>query len=547
MTRDQSNRNPQSSMSLMGMHTSVDRKTVGHFNILEQLGHGGMGQVYRAQDTRLDRVVALKFLPPWYRGHPVFRARLTQEAKCASALNHPNIVTVHEFGHIEDVDFIVMEYVTGCTLGDLLRPDGLPVGQTLDYAVQIAEALSAAHGAGILHGDLKPANIMVTPDGRVKLLDFGLATALASQATGAGQEPASRFGTTGYMAPERREHRVSSTPRSEIFSFGLILHEMLGGQHAFGDNTTDKTADSVTTEEPQPLPSRVPTSLAAVVRRCLRRDPEGRFESVRDLLTTLKECSAAENSGVSIPVKRPVEPPSDHAQVQLVQGIVQRLNYKNVAKSRQALAELGQLLENLVSDVIREAITAAMKDFLLSVDDEGNGLPASYRELRTRAVDVLRASTGGDLRCCFEGETIEHLDLYGMNFGSCQLTGVSFKSSFLVGSKFQGANLIRASFAGAYVRNVDFAGAELSGADFTDADWFNCFNLTESQVDSIPADTMIECPPDLEGLYGYLKRHYGFPFESWAKADQEQLKAAWVEHLRPGGLRDLVTRRTTGQ
>jgi len=207
-----------------------------HYEITEKLGAGGMGVVYKARDRHLDRFVALKVLPPDRVSDPERKRRFAQEARAASALNHANIVIVHDIDEADDVHFIAMEYVEGKVLGDLIGHKGLPLGQALKYAVQIADALASAHAKGIIHRDLKPNNVMVTPDGIVKVLDFGLAK-LAEDPV-AETEPTQTLpmtqegqivGTVAYMSPEQAQGRKVDS-RSDVFAFGSVLYEMLVGE-----------------------------------------------------------------------------------------------------------------------------------------------------------------------------------------------------------------------------------------------------------------------------------------------------------------------------
>src|SRR5580658_10291640 len=219
----------------------VDR-IVLQYQILERLGAGGMGEVYKARDTRLNRFVAMKVLPEAMSADPERRRRFVHEAQAASALNHPNIVTIYDIVSDAGIQYMVMEFVNGKTLLELVPQGGLPAPQTIRYAIQMADALSAAHAAGIVHRDLKPANVMVTATGLVKLLDFGLAkiiegttddldgataTVTAAPLTVEGTV----MGTVNYMSPEQAEGRKIDT-RSDIFSFGAVLYEMLTGRTA---------------------------------------------------------------------------------------------------------------------------------------------------------------------------------------------------------------------------------------------------------------------------------------------------------------------------
>ncbi len=296
-------------------------RTISHYELLEKLGEGGMGVVWKARDTRLDRLVALKFLPPDKIADPERRQRFAQEARAASALNHPGIVTIYEIDHADDADFIAMEYVPGKTLEQLIPAKGMKPIEALRYAIQIADALAAAHAGGIVHRDLKPANIMVNDAGQVKVLDFGLAK--LQEAPVSSEVEATRtiaqqvktdegkiVGTVSYMSPEQAEGRKADT-RSDIFSFGCILYEMLTGCRAFRGDTKMSTLAAILRAEPEPLdPSAggIPRDLIRVVRRCLRKDPGDRAQSMADLKIALKEIKEESESGLdaapSAPAKR---------------------------------------------------------------------------------------------------------------------------------------------------------------------------------------------------------------------------------------------------
>ena len=227
-------------------------RSLAHYAVVEKLGEGGMGAVYKARDERLDRFVALKVLPADKMSDPERRRRFTQEARSASALNHPNIVTIYDIGHADGVHYIAMEYVAGRTLSELIGRRGLPLRKALSLAAQIAEGLGKAHAAGIVHRDLKPSNIMVTPDGLVKILDFGLAKLVeAAEPPGDAaatmtmtRTPATEegviLGTVAYMSPEQAEGKPVDA-RSDIFSFGSVLYEMLSGRRPFEGETKAST------------------------------------------------------------------------------------------------------------------------------------------------------------------------------------------------------------------------------------------------------------------------------------------------------------------
>jgi eukaryotic-like serine/threonine-protein kinase len=284
-------------------------KTIAHFEITGELGQGGMGTVYKARDQHLDRLVALKVLLPETVHNPDRRRRFVQEAKAASALNHPNIVHIYDIDEAEDVLFIAMEYVAGKTLDQVIPRKGLPLGEALRYAGQIAGALAAAHAAGIVHRDLKPSNIMLTEQGAIKLLDFGLAKLLergasesdATQTLAEVQLTAegSIVGTAAFMSPEQAEGKPLDG-RSDIFSFGAVLYEMITGQRAFQGTTRISTLSSVLRDEPKP-PSEIredtPEEFARIIARCLRKDPGRRFQHMADLSVALEELREESEAG----------------------------------------------------------------------------------------------------------------------------------------------------------------------------------------------------------------------------------------------------------
>jgi len=254
------------------------------YDVVALIGAGGMGEVYRARDRRLGREVALKVLEPSVAADPEYRKRFEQEAQAASALNHPNIVTIYSVGEDDDLTFITMELVQGQTLRQLLTAQ-LPLATVLDISVQLASALCAAHAGGIVHRDLKPENIMVTPDGLVKVLDFGVA-----KRAGAPADRGATVGTVGYMSPEQALGQPAG-PASDQFAFGAILYEMLTGQHAFQRESKVETLSAIIHAEPRPvhtLNPRVPAALRQIVVRCLSKQPEARYSDARDLETTLR-------------------------------------------------------------------------------------------------------------------------------------------------------------------------------------------------------------------------------------------------------------------
>jgi eukaryotic-like serine/threonine-protein kinase len=279
-------------------------QTLGHYRIEAKVGEGGMGVVYKALDTHLDRRVAIKVLRPETLADPERKWRFVREAKSASALNHPNIITVYDIETSSGLDFIAMEYVRGRTLDQLIGRKGLALGEALNYGIQAADALAKAHAAGIVHRDFKPVNIMVTDEGRVKIMDFGLAKLIDSgQADGSATTEAAHgdvgsqtetgaiLGTVAYMSPEQAEGKPVDS-RSDIYSFGSVLYEMLTGRRPFQRDTKLATWTAILREEPTPISEIVrgtSPELERIIARCLRKDPFRRFQHMSDLKIALEE------------------------------------------------------------------------------------------------------------------------------------------------------------------------------------------------------------------------------------------------------------------
>jgi len=286
-------------------------RSIAHYSIIEKLGEGGMGAVYKARDERLDRFVALKILPADKMSDPERRRRFTQEAKAASGLNHPNIVTIYDINQVDDVHFIAMEYVAGRTLDELIGRKGLPLKDALNFAIQITDGLGKAHAAGIVHRDLKPSNIMVTPDGLVKILDFGLAKLVENVAPSGdlgatmtiARSPVTEegviLGTVAYMSPEQAAGKPVDA-RSDIFSFGSVLYEMLTGRRAFDGETKATTMAAVIALDPAApggSAGLLPTGVEQVVMRCLRKDTQRRWQNMADLKVALQDLKEESESG----------------------------------------------------------------------------------------------------------------------------------------------------------------------------------------------------------------------------------------------------------
>jgi eukaryotic-like serine/threonine-protein kinase len=290
----------------------------GPYEIVGPLGAGGMGEVYRARDTRLGREVALKVLPAEVSGDPARRARFEQEARAAAALNHPNIVGTHDVGDQDGVFYIVSELVPGDTLSALIEQGPLPTKKLLDIAVQLADGMAAAHAARITHRDLKPANVIVTPDGRAKILDFGLAKQ-SFAASAAGDEtvaltvqhtqPGMILGTVSYMSPEQARGKTADY-RSDQFSFGVILYEMASGKKAFDKPESVQTMSAILTEDPPPIERDIPAPLRWTIDRCLAKDPVDRYESSGDLfreLRQIRDYAGSKSTSQIAPAAAPVK------------------------------------------------------------------------------------------------------------------------------------------------------------------------------------------------------------------------------------------------
>jgi predicted Ser/Thr protein kinase len=274
---------------------------LGDYEVQELLGSGGMGEVYRARDNRLGREVAIKVLPAVLSHDPDRLRRFEQEARAAAALNHPNILGVYQLGTYDGAPYLVSELLEGRTLREWLLRGAVPVRKVIDYGVQIARGLAAAHEKGITHRDLKPENLFVTKDARVKILDFGLAKLTQRPALSdhdaptlsAQTEPGVVMGTAGYMAPEQVRGSAADH-RTDIFAFGTILYEMLTGKRAFHKPTSAETMAAILNEEPASISQTVraiPPALQRMVQRCLEKNPEERFQTASDLAFALEALS----------------------------------------------------------------------------------------------------------------------------------------------------------------------------------------------------------------------------------------------------------------
>ncbi len=400
---------------------------LGPYEILAPLGAGGMGEVYRARDERLKRDIALKVLPSELSADAERRTRFEREARAASGLSHPNILTIYDIGSSNDTVYIGMELVDGGTLKDLTASGPLPTRKLLELATQIADGLAAAHAAGIVHRDLKPANVMVSKHGFAKILDFGLAKLVTPEdqevsglrtAAGDATRPGMVMGTVGYMSPEQAAGR-SVDFRSDQFSFGSILYEMATGKRAFERGTTAETLTAIIREEPEPVSqsnAKVPAPVRWVLERCLSKDPEDRYGTTKDLARELAQIRdhlsetavSAEISGV-----RPVAPPRSRggiipilagaaALIAAAAGIAayaagKKAGYVPPPAFRQLTFQRGQVFSARFAPDGQTAIYAASwegrpNEIFVARLDSPESRPFGLKE-----ADVLAVSSGGEL------------------------------------------------------------------------------------------------------------------------------------------------------
>ena len=304
---------------------------ISHYKITGQLGRGGMGVVYRAEDTRLGREVALKFIPEEFAENDQALERFRREARAAAALNHPHICTVYDVGEWEGRPYLALELLDGSPLNDVIATGSIDFDRFVEMGLQIADALDAAHKAGIIHRDVKPGNIFVTSSGAVKVLDFGLAKLAprhgADTATTVNDHltnPGSTVGTVAYMSPEQARGKEVDR-RTDLFSTGVVLYEMATGQQAFPGETSAVVFEGILTKEPEApthLKSGLPADLDRVIAKALEKDPELRYQNAGDLRSDMKRLRRDSLSGISVPVKTAVLVPPQLISPESVQRLV---------------------------------------------------------------------------------------------------------------------------------------------------------------------------------------------------------------------------------
>ena len=405
-------------------------RTLAHYRINTALGAGGMGEVYRATDTRLGRDVALKVLPPEMAGDPDRLARFQREARAVAALNHPNVVTVYSVEEWDGVHFITMELIEGQPLDRLISANGLPADRIIEIAGAIAEALAAAHEKGIVHRDLKPANVMVTDEGRTKVLDFGLAkdvgaeTANDDTLTSAGRTQAGMvMGTPAYMSPEQ----VSGRPldhRSDIFALGVVLHEMATGRRPFGGSSSAELISSILRDTPPSvtdLRSELPADLARVIRRCLDKDPRYRMQTARDVSNEFRDLArTTTHPGPVLTSAARTPVPADSGAARADESFwVAVLPFKYTGTN----ADLSGLAEGLSEEVvtglsrfsylrvIARSSTARYSGQSVDVRNAGNELNARY------VMEGTLRQAGGKLRLAVQlVDTVSGAHLWAENY-----------------------------------------------------------------------------------------------------------------------------------
>ncbi|HEY7370300.1 MAG TPA: bifunctional serine/threonine-protein kinase/formylglycine-generating enzyme family protein, partial [Thermoanaerobaculia bacterium] len=381
------------------MTSSMTGRRLSHYEIFEKIGQGGMGVVYRARDTRLERFVALKVLRPEAVEDPERIRRFVREAKAASALNHPAIVVIYDIGNADGVDFIAMELIDGEPLDAMLGSGGLPLERVVSIAADVASALGAAHKAGIVHRDVKPGNVMVAEDDRVKVLDFGLAKLVEREGaaptvdslspTATSGDPRTQqgvvLGTLAYLSPEQAEGKPVDA-RSDVFSFGTMLYEMLAGRRPFQGASTIGTITAILRDVPQPIRSLrpdVPEALARVLERCLEKKPENRYPSAAEVsreLATIRAAAAGEAARPASSWRRPavVAPVMLLALAAIGFGVVSMRRTARERAARQGLAEIPRRMEQQDFTAVFRLLEEARR--VLPADPEFQRALASYSE-----------------------------------------------------------------------------------------------------------------------------------------------------------------------
>jgi Tol biopolymer transport system component len=375
---------------------------IGPYEIQSPLGAGGMGEVYRARDTRLGRDVALKILPESFTRDTDRLLRFEQEARAVAALNHPNILAIHDVGKNNDSPFLVSELLEGQSLRELLEQGALPQRKAIEYGVQIAQGLAAAHEKSVVHRDLKPENLFITKDGRVKILDFGLAKLIVKTDESGGRTMTSAqtsagivMGTASYMAPEQVRGEVAD-PRTDIFAFGAVMYEMLSGQRAFRRETPAETMTAVLREDPAELsnPAQpLSPALDRIIRRCLEKSPDQRFQSAKDLSFALSALSGSDTSAARVTAA-----PRKTSPWLWVAGVVALIAVAAITwflAKRPAKVETQQFAIPVPGEVSHMALSADGSMLAFVAPDPNSALPVVYvQHIGSHGATLIQGSDG---------------------------------------------------------------------------------------------------------------------------------------------------------
>jgi serine/threonine-protein kinase len=504
-------------------------KTISHYQILEKLGEGGMGEVYRAEDTKLGRPVAIKVLPDVFARDPERLARFEREAKLLASLNHPNIAAIYGLEEADGKRFLVLELVEGQTLAERLRKGPLPVEDTLDVCRQIAEGLEAAHEKGIIHRDLKPANIKITPEGKVKILDFGLAKAFHEEPAAADlsqsptvteqmSRPGVILGTAAYMSPEQARGKPVDK-RTDIWAFGCILCECLTGKRAFEGDTVTETLASILRGEPdwQALPAATSWKVKDLLHRCLQKDPKDRLHDIADARLEIDEAMSGTGVGSPAAEAVPGPTPTRLRAWRLAHGALTTV-------SLLALAGVGAALWTGRWSTSPAATQVTRLTIALPAGQAVTSAPAISRDGRTVAFTAGRASGSPQLYIRgldeFESHAVPGTEGAAMPFFSPDGRSIAF---------FARGRLHRWNLGGGAPQTLADAPTPLGGTWGEDGTivFVPVLNGGLHQVSASGGTPEVLIRPD-------GKQEYAFVFPRFVPGHQEVLFTSWGRRSRSG-------------